>query len=103
MCEIIGNDRYGGSHNRSATDKILGIAQMLDKRWECSETVYRLFIEFKKTYNLVRRELLFSILVDFGVTMKLFRLIGVCLNKSYGNICIGTYLCDNFPIQNDLK
>jgi hypothetical protein len=37
--------------------------------------VHRLFIDFKKTYDSVRREVLYNILIDFGVPMKPIRLI----------------------------
>jgi hypothetical protein len=47
------------------------------KKWE---TVRQLFIYFKKAYDSVRREVLYNILIEFGVTMKLVRLIKMCLN-----------------------
>jgi hypothetical protein len=45
-----------------------------------SETVHQLFIYFKKTYDSLRRDVLHNILVQFGVPMKLARLIKMCLN-----------------------
>jgi hypothetical protein len=42
---------------------------------EYNETVHQLFIDFKKAYDLVRREVLYNILIEFGVRMKLVRLI----------------------------
>jgi hypothetical protein len=58
---------------------------------------------FKKAYDSVRREVLYNILIEFGVTMKLVRLIKMCLNETYSKVCIGKHLSDNFPIQNGLK
>jgi hypothetical protein len=52
-------------------DQNLCIHQILEKKWEYSETVHQLFIDFKKAYDLVRRKLLYSILTEFGVPMKL--------------------------------
>jgi hypothetical protein len=46
---------------------------------------------------------LYSILIEFGVPMKLLRLIKMCLNEMYNKVRIGKHLSDNFPIQNGLK
>jgi hypothetical protein len=46
---------------------------------------------------------LYNILTDFGMTMKLVRLIKLCLNETYSKVRIGKYLSDNFPLQNGLK
>jgi hypothetical protein len=36
------------------------------KKWEYNETVHQLFIDFKKAYESVRREVLHNILIEFG-------------------------------------
>jgi len=46
----------------------------LRKKWEYNEAVHQLFIDFKKAIDLVRRELLYNILIEFGITMKLVML-----------------------------
>jgi hypothetical protein len=66
-------------------------------------TVHQLFVDFKKAYDAVRREALYNIPIEFGVAMKQVRLIKMCLNETYSNVCIGKYLSDMFPIQNGLK
>jgi hypothetical protein len=42
---------------------------------------------------------LYYIPIEFGVPMKLVRLIKMCLNKTYSKISIGRHLSDMFPIQ----
>jgi hypothetical protein len=46
---------------------------------------------------------LYNILIEFGVPMKLVRLITMCLNETYSKVRIGKHLSDSFPIQNGLK
>jgi hypothetical protein len=36
------------------------------KKWKCTETVHKLLIDFKKTYDLVRRVVLYNILMELG-------------------------------------
>jgi hypothetical protein len=51
----------------------------------------------------MRREVLYNILIEFGVLTKLVRLIEVCLNETYIKVRIGKHLYDRCPIQNGLK
>jgi hypothetical protein len=51
----------------------------------------------------VRREVLYNILIEFGVPMKLVRLMKISLNETYNKVRIGKHLSDSFPIQNGLK
>jgi sorting nexin-29 len=77
-------------------DQIFCIRQILEKKWE-------LFIDFKKAYDSVRREVLYKILIEFGVPMKLIRLIKMRLNETYSKVRIGRHLSESFPIQNGLN
>jgi sorting nexin-29 len=73
------------------------------EKWEYNETVYQLFIDFKKAYDSVRREVLYNILIEFGVPMKLVRLNKMCLSETCSEVRIGKHLSESFPIQNGLK
>jgi len=44
---------------------------MLQRKWEYNEEVQQLFIDFKKAYDSVRRDVLYKIIIEFGVTRKL--------------------------------
>jgi hypothetical protein len=46
---------------------------------------------------------LYNILIEFGVPMKLVRLIKMCLNETYSKVRIRKRLSDSFLIQNGLK
>jgi hypothetical protein len=81
----------------------LFIRQILEKKWEYDETVHQLFVDFKKAYYSVRREVLYSILIEFGVPIEVVRLIKLCLNEAYSKIHIGKHLSDNCLIRNGLK
>jgi hypothetical protein len=68
-----------------------------------SGTVHQLFIDFKKAYDSVRREVLYNILIEFGIPKKQGRLIKMCLNETCSKVCTGEHLSGAFPVQNGLK
>ena len=65
--------------------------------------MYQLFLDFKKAYDSVRREVFYNILNGFGIPMKLVRLIKMCLNEIYSRVQVGKNLSDMLPIRNGLK
>jgi hypothetical protein len=65
--------------------------------------VHQLFIDFKKAYDSVRRQDMYNILIEFGIAMKLVRLVKICLNETYSRVRVGKHLSDTFPIKNGLK
>ena len=67
------------------------------------QCINHLFIDFKKAYDSVRREVLYNILTEFGVPMKLVRLIKMCLTETYSRVRVGKNLSNMFPIRNGLK
>ena len=49
---------------------------------EHNEAVHQLFVDFKKAYDLVRRKVLYNILIEFGDPRKLVRLVKMCLSET---------------------
>ena len=81
--EEVGDHYCGFRRNRSATDHIFYICKILEKKWEYNEAVHQLFIDCKKAYDTVRREVLYKIAIKFDIPMKLIRLIKMCLTETY--------------------
>jgi hypothetical protein len=65
--------------------------------------VHQLCIDFKKAYDSIKREVLYNILLEYGIPKKLVRLIKMCLNETYSKVRIGKRLSDKFSTQNGLK
>jgi hypothetical protein len=65
----------------------------MEKKREYNETVHQLFIDLKKVYDSVRREVLYNILLEFWVTTKSVRLTKICVVKFVlVNICLIVFL-----------
>jgi hypothetical protein len=65
--------------------------------------VHQLFIDLKNSYDSARREVLYNILIEFDIPMKLVRLIKMYLIETYIRVRIGKHLSDIFPIRKGLK
>ena len=61
------------------------------------------FIYFKKAYDSVKRQVLYNILMEFGIPKKLIRLIKMFLTETYSRVRVGKNFSDMFPIRNGLK
>jgi hypothetical protein len=71
------------------TDHIFFIHQIPEKKLQYIEAAHQLFMYFKKTCDSVRKEVLYIILIEFGVPMRLVRLIKIYLNETYNRVRIG--------------
>jgi hypothetical protein len=66
---------------------------MLEKRRGYNEAVHQLYVDFKNACDSVRKEVLYSISIVFGVPVKLVRLIKMCFNETYIKQTIFHSLC----------
>jgi hypothetical protein len=76
---------------------------MLEKKWEYDEPVHKLFVDFRKAYDLVRREILYNIIIEFGICQRLIRLIKLCLYETYSRAQVGKHLSGRFLVKISLK
>ena len=103
--EIIGDHQCGFRRNSLTIDHIFCIRQILEKKWEYNEPVHLLFIDFKKAYDSVRREVLYKIPIEFRIPRKPVGLIKMSLNETYAysRVRIGKNVSDRLPIRDGLK
>jgi hypothetical protein len=65
--------------------------------------VHELYIEFKEAFDSVTREVLYNIVIQFGIPVRLVRLIKMCLYEMYSRAWEDKHLSDTFPVKNGFK
>jgi len=65
--------------------------------------VHQLFIDFKTAFDSVRNKVLYNFLIEFGIPMKLVRLLKLCRNETCSIVWLGKHLSDMFPVKNCMK
>jgi len=79
------------------------LRQIFQKKWEYNGTVRQLFIDFKKAYDSINKEELYSILIGFGIPKKMVQLVKMCLSDPISRVRIDNNMSDSFKIRNGLK
>jgi hypothetical protein len=74
--KIIGDHQCWVRHKRSTTDQIFAFVKHC-RRNENTMRVYQLLRDFIKSHDSVGKEVLYNILIEFGLFMKLVRLINL--------------------------
>ena len=46
---------------------------------------------------------MYNIVIEFGITVKIVRLIKMCLNETYSRVCVNKYLSVMFHMKNDFR
>ena len=94
--EITGDHQCGFWRNRSTTDHIFCIWKIRKKTRQSNEARNQIFTNFKKAYDSVRWEVLYYILKQFRILIKLVRLINICLTEIYSSVRVRRHFSEMF-------
>jgi hypothetical protein len=84
--KLLGISNVNFNINRSTTDQIFYVHQILEKKWEYNGTAHHLFTDFKKANDSVIRKVLYSILNEFGILRKLAGQTEMHLKETYSTV-----------------
>ncbi|VVC30510.1 Reverse transcriptase domain [Cinara cedri] len=101
--EILGDYQGGFRPNRSTTDQIFSLRQIIEKSWEFNKSICILFVDFKKTYDSVHRHSFINILKEFELPNKLINLIEATLQNTKIKIKVASELLEPATVRTGLR
>jgi len=101
--EVLGEYQCGFRSNRSTTDQIFTLRQILEKKREYNSEVHNLFVDFRKAYDSIHRDGLYNIMAEFGFPRKLIRMTAVCLSGVRSRVVANGRIGDAFAVNTGLR
>jgi len=85
---IIGNYQCGFRRNRSTTNQIFTLRQILQKTKEFGIETHHLFSDFKSAYDTIKRGQLYKAMSEFNIPNKLIRLTRMTMENTQSQVRI---------------
>jgi hypothetical protein len=101
--KIIGEYQHGFCPNRSTTDHIFVLRQMMEKHYEHSMDLHMLFVDFRKALDSVNRERLYEVMKQMELSDKLIRLTQMTMTTTQAQIKIDNKLSTTFELNAELN
>jgi hypothetical protein len=73
------------------------------RKCEYNGIIHKLFIYFEKAYDLVRTEILYNFVIEFGIPKKVITLIKMCLYETCSKVHVDKDTSGALPIQTGQK
>lgn len=100
---IVGEYQCGFRVGRSTSDQLFNIRQILEKCKEYNVEIHQLFVDFKAAYDSVIRRMLWRVMEEFGIPIKLISLTKLTLSGANSRVRIRNKLSDAFDIEEGLR
>jgi len=100
---IIGNYQCGFRKNRSPTNQIFTLRQILEKTKEFGIETHHLVTDFKSPYDTIKRGQLCNAMSEFNIPNKLIRLTWMTMENTQSQVRIQFDLSDLITITKGLR
>lgn len=100
---LLGEYQAGFRSNRSTTDQIFALRQILEKCWEYNIDIHQLYIDYKTAYDSVKQKEIWKTMEHFRIPPKLGRIIRATIEGTKSRCRIGNQLSEEFEIRKGVK
>ena len=100
---ILPESQCGFRKDRGTVDMIFALRQIQEKCIEQNTDLYVIFIDLKKAFDTVPRELLWKILAKYGVPSKFLNMIQLFYSNMEASVSISGLESPSFPVEVGVK
>jgi hypothetical protein len=100
---ILGDYQCDFWKGRSTTDQIFCLKMILERTCEYKVDIHQLYIDYKQAYNTINRAELVEIMKEFGIPMKLVRLVKMTLANTNSKVKIQGKLLPSYETMIGLR
>ena len=93
---ILGNEQAGFREGYSTTDHVYVLYSVIEMYLSVRKRVYCAFIDYKKAFDTIQRELLWQKLLSSGIHCKIFTVIRNLYSQAKSCVRKGNFLSDYF-------
>lgn len=97
------DDQNGFRKGRSTTDHILSLTNIIDTRKRLRKPTFCAFIDFRKAYDTINRNILWKRLSNIGISGKMFSAIKSLYLSVRSCVRVNSYKTDWFDVQCGLR
>jgi hypothetical protein len=101
--KTIAEYQCGFRPNRSTTDQLFVIRQMMEKHYEHGMDLHKLSVNFRKAFDSINRERIYEAMKQMEIPDKLIRLTRMTMNTKQTKIKIDNKLSTKFEFNAGVK
>jgi hypothetical protein len=91
------------SKSRSTTDQMFCLRTILEKACEYKVDIHKLYIDYKQAYDTINKGAMVEIMKEFGIPMKLVRLVKMTLTNTNSKVKMQGKLSPSFKTMIGLR
>jgi hypothetical protein len=99
----LGDYQSGFRPNRSTTDNIFMIRQIIKKCYEYGIAIHNIFVDYTYAFYLIKRDKIVDALIQYIIPPKLIRLVKLTLENTMAKVKVNNTYSSEFRVESGVK
>ena len=101
--KLLVDEQNGFRKQRSCTDHVYSLNAIIKNKLNAKKSVFASFIDLKKAFDCVNRDMLYFKLLQIGINGKVFKTIRNMYSNTLSAVILGSYITDWFDTDNGVR